>query len=193
MKRSLLFLFTVISISGVWAQEDELLTRREKLQQAQAWLLEEHSFTPEEVLDLENIRQEAVLNDEVDLASDFGIILFAVRKIESTQVFASDADNLLTQAWEKELRRRDLDMTKGLMNGTAGVMAVLATVSLGAGVVLFQMSGDSFSQYAQSPVNSSEADAFRYAYQTYETASYTCMITSAALYFLSSRFMFLQN
>ncbi len=187
---TLLLLSTVITLN---AQDNPDLTRREKLQLAQSWLLEEHFFTPEELMDLENTRQQAILNEEPELASDLTLIIFAAKKTRETQIFSENSQTLLSQDWLRETKRRDLEMTRGLMNGAAGTLAVIASASLGAGAVFFQMSNLAFSDYARTTVNSPESTTYRQNFETYQAASYACMISSGILYFLSTRFMFLQN
>ena len=186
---SLIFLITL----GLFAQEEIDLTRRERLIQAQEGLLENRIFTAEEIMSLENARQQAILNGETENAEDLAIILFALRKSGESLSFGFKADEVLKASWEKESRRRELELTRGLMNGTAGTLAVLAAGALTAGYVYFQLSGEAFANYSGSVVNSPEAYAYRRDYQIYERTSFGLMIGSAVLFTLSTRLMFLQN
>ena len=178
---SLIFLITL----GLFAQEEIDLTRRERLIQAQEGLLENRIFTAEEIMSLENARQQAILNGETENAEDLAIILFALRKSGESLSFGFKADEVLKASWEKESRRRELELTRGLMNGTAGALT--------AGYVYFQLSGEAFANYSGSVVNSPEAYAYRRDYQIYERTSFGLMIGSAVLFTLSTRLMFLQN
>lgn len=195
MKHSIFLAAALVFLSlgtSLFSQEAPQ-TRREILLASQKLLLEEHLFSPEEILRLVNLRQEAELQGEGEMAVDLGVLIFAARRTAETQTFQAGAEEIMRVEWEKEVRRRDRESLKNFMNGSAGALAVLGGASLAAGFGFHQLSSQAFARYAGSPVNSDQAFQARADYRNFENYSYLFMAGSAVLFTLSTRLMFLQN
>lgn len=168
-------------------------SRREVLNTARMGLLEGKVFSPEELLALEQAKEKARLAGEIELAEDFTSLIFAAGRRREAFLFQQDAERKVKEAWDLEVRRRELESNRGLMNVSAGTSALVAAGSLLAGFAFYQLSNQAFLDYATSTVNSPESREARASYQTYERLSYGFMFGAIGAALVSVQFMFLQN